>query len=31
LDEAARGGDTIDVTVPLEMVLMMEGVPYQLK
>jgi hypothetical protein len=31
LNEAARGDDTIDVTVPLKMVLSMEGVPYQLK
>jgi hypothetical protein len=31
LDEAAVGGDTIDVAVPLQMVLSMEGVPYQLK
>jgi hypothetical protein len=31
LNEAAHGGDTIDVTVPLKMVLSMEGVPYQLK
>jgi hypothetical protein len=29
LDEAAAGGDTIDVAVPLKMVLSMEGVPYQ--
>jgi hypothetical protein len=28
LNEAAHGGDTIDVTVPLQMVLSMEGVPY---
>jgi hypothetical protein len=31
LDEAAAGGDTIDVAVPLKMVLSMEGVPYQTK
>ena len=26
LDEAARGGDVVDVAVPLQMVLSMEGV-----
>jgi hypothetical protein len=31
LNEAAAGGDTTDVAVPLQMVLMMEGVPYQTK
>jgi hypothetical protein len=31
LEDAAAGGDTIDVAVPLKMVLMMEGVPYQTK
>jgi hypothetical protein len=31
LNEAAAGGDTIDVAVPLQMVLSMEGVPYQVK
>jgi hypothetical protein len=31
LDEAVRGGSIIDVTVPLQMVLSMERVPYQLK
>jgi hypothetical protein len=31
LNEAAHGGDTIDVTVLLKMVLSIEGVPYQLK
>jgi hypothetical protein len=31
LNEAAHGGDTIDVTVPLQMVLNLEGVPYQTK
>jgi len=31
LDEAAHGADASDVTVPLKMVLSMEGVPYQLK
>src|SRR4029077_13530960 len=28
LEDAAAGGDTIDVAVPLKMVLSMEGVPY---
>jgi hypothetical protein len=31
LNEAAHGGDAINVTVPLKMVLSMEGVPYQAK
>ena len=31
LNEAAHGGDTIDVAVPLQMVLSMKGVPYQTK
>ena len=31
LEEAARGGDPVDVNVPLRLVLSMEGVPYQLK
>jgi hypothetical protein len=31
LNEAAVGGETTDVTVPLQMVLSMEGVPYQTK
>jgi hypothetical protein len=31
LDEAAAGGDMIDVAVPLKMVLSMEEVPYQTK
>jgi hypothetical protein len=31
LTEAAAGGNTIDVAVPLKMVLCMEGVPYQAK
>jgi hypothetical protein len=31
LDEAARGGSIIDVTVPLQMVLSMEGIPCQPK
>jgi hypothetical protein len=31
LNEAAAGDSTVDVTVPLQMVLSMEGVPYQLK
>jgi hypothetical protein len=31
LNKAATGGDAIDVTVSLKMVLSMEGVPYQTK
>jgi hypothetical protein len=31
LDGATHGGDTIDVAVPMQVVLSMEGVPYQLK
>ena len=30
LNEAAAGGSTVDVSVPLQMVLSMAGVPYQL-
>jgi hypothetical protein len=29
LDEAARGGDIMDVVVPLRTVLAMEGIPYR--
>jgi hypothetical protein len=31
LEKAAAGGDAIDVAVPLQMVLMMEGVEYRPK
>jgi len=31
LDNAARGGDTIDISVPLQMVLGMEGVEWRPK
>jgi hypothetical protein len=31
LDKAARGGDTVDVSVPLQMVLGMERVEWQRK
>jgi hypothetical protein len=31
LNEAAAGGTTVDGTEPLQMVLSMEGVPYQTK